>query len=78
MGDGAYVRVTHHNSLNPGTGSLTATFWANVGPTGADDVAGIVVPVSKRAGVILVEIAAEDGLMLCHIPAVGSGSPRPA
>ena len=31
-GDQAHVRITHQNSLNPGDGSFTFAFWANVEP----------------------------------------------
>ncbi len=34
-GDQAHVRITHHDSLVPGTGSFTILFWANVDVTPA-------------------------------------------
>ena len=29
-GDLAHVRITHHDNLNPGAGSFTFAFWANM------------------------------------------------
>ncbi|MHC4518899.1 MAG: LamG-like jellyroll fold domain-containing protein, partial [Planctomycetota bacterium] len=49
--DGAddYVRVVHQDTLNPGDGSFTAVFWANVeAAAGASGSANWDLPVAKR------------------------------